>query len=110
MTSLQDIATRVGLQDQSALNRSCKDYLLPALSGHFHPWREAAPFLGLGEIDIHDVEKNYGSEAERRVGALYRWKATNGLKATYSMLVMSLLSVGRVDNAENICSFLLHGE
>lgn len=110
MLSLRQIATRVGLPDHSLLNRPCEDDILPHLAGYFHPWREAAPFLALGEVDIHDIERDYGTEAERRVGALYKWKASNGQKAMYSTMIMALLAVGRVDNAENICSFFWHGE
>ena len=110
-SSVSEIATRVGLTDHDTLlKRTCEDDLLPFVAGYFHPWREAAPYLSLREIDIDDVERDHGSESERRLGALRKWKASNGQRATYGVVIKALLTVGRVDNAENICSFLLHGE
>lgn len=103
------IAKEIGLNEPDAvLSRACDDDLLPSIACYLHIWRELAPFLGLSEVDVSDVERDYGSEAERRVGILRKWKAGNGRRATYEDLVKGLLSVGRVDYAENVCSLLLH--
>ena len=108
----REIGTRVGLSDpDTVLNRVCEEDLLPHLAGYFHLWREVGPFLGLGEVDVYDIERDYDSEPERRVGAIRRWKAGNGHRATYGELIKGLLAIGRVDYAENICSLLrLRGE
>ena len=106
-----DIATRIGLKEpETALGRPCEDDLLPHLAGFLYPWREAAPFLDLGELQVDDIERDFGSEAERRLGALRRWKAINGRMATYAELVKALLAVERVDQAENVCFFLMNGK
>ena len=109
---IREIATGVGLSDpDTVLKRVCEEDLLPYLAGYLHRWREVAPFLGLGEVDVHDIEKDYGSESERRVGALRRWKAGIGQRATYGELIKGLLAIGRVDYAEKIFSLLMsYGE
>ena len=108
----REIATKAGLSDpDTVLNRVYEQNLVPYLAGYLHLWREIAPFLGLGEVDVHDIERDHSSEPERRVGALRRWKAGSGQRATYGELVKGLLAIGRVDYAENVCSFLrLYGE
>ena len=110
-SSVSEIATRVGLTDHDTLlERACEDDRLQIVAKEFYPWREAAPYLRLSEIDIDDIERDHGSESERRLGALRKWKASNGQRATYGAFIKALLAVGRVDNAENICKFLVHGE
>ena len=50
------------------------------------------------------------THTQRKLGALCKWKASNGQRATYDAFIEALLAVGRVDIAENICKFLVHGE
>ena len=60
--SVSEIATRVGLADhETLLERACEDNLLLFVAKYFYPWREAAPYLRLGEIDIDDIERDHGS-------------------------------------------------
>ena len=106
-----DVATRIGLsQPEAVLGMPCEDDLLPYLAGFLYPWRDAAPFLDLREIHVHDIERDYGSESARRLGALRRWKASKGRMATYAELIKALLAVGRVDQAENVCTLLTNSE
>ena len=101
------IAKKIGLGSEE-LNTPCEDFFLPLLANFVHPWREVfASLLMPVELDDIDSENNGRSEQEKRIAALRKWKARNGHGATYEILVMALLNIGKVDQAETICGQLL---
>ena len=101
------IAKKIGLGSEE-LNTPCKDSFFPFLASIIHPWREVFASL-LTEVDLDDIDlENSGrSEQEKRIAALRKWKARNGQGATYEVLVRALLNIGKVDQAETLCSQLL---
>ena len=72
-----------------------------------HPWREVFASL-LTQVDLNDIDsENYGrSEQIKRIAALRKWKTKHGRSATYEILVRALLNIGKVDQAETLCSQL----
>ena len=105
--SPKTIALRLGL-DVKELDKSCDEALLPSLANFVHPWREVFAYL-LAPIDLDDIDsENAGrSEQTKRIASLRKWKVKCGARATYGMLITSLLKNGDVQNAENICQKLL---
>ena len=101
--SPKTIAFRLGL-DVKELDKSCDEFLLPFLANFVHPWREVFAYL-LAPIDLDDIDsENAGrSEQTKRLAGLRKWKVKCGAKATYGVLIASLLKNGDVQNAENIC-------
>ena len=61
----------------------------------------------LSQIDLDDIDKENYSEEEKRISALRKWKARNGHGATYEVLVDTLLSKGKMDQAECVCHLLI---
>ena len=104
--ALKTIALRLGL-DEKELDKSCDEVLLPCLANFVHPWREVFAYL-LAPIDLDDIDsENAGrSEQTKRLASLRKWKVKCGAKATYGVLITSLLKNGDVQNAENICQHL----
>ena len=100
-------AKKIGLGSEE-LNRPCEDYLFPKLADLVHPWREVFASL-LTPVDLDDIDsENYGrSEQAKRIAALHKWKNRNGQGATYEILVRVLLNIGKVDQAEIMCTRLL---
>ena len=105
--SPKTIALRLGL-DVKELDKSCDEALLPSLANFVHPWREVFAYL-LAPIDLDDIDsENAGrSEQTKRIASLRKWKVKCGARATYGMLITSLLKNGDVQNAENICRELM---
>ena len=105
--SPKTIALRLGL-DEKELNKSCDEALLPSLANFVHPWREVFAYL-LAPIDLDDIDSENASHSEqtKRLASLRKWKVKCGAKATYGVLITSLLKNGDVQNAENICQHLL---
>ena len=105
--SPKTIALRLGL-DVKELDRSCDETLLPSLANFVHPWREVFAYL-LAPIDLDDVDSENASRSEqmKRLASLRKWKVKCGAKATYGVLITTLLNNGDVRNAENVCQQLL---
>ena len=76
------------------LDKSCSNFV--------HPCREVFAYL-LAPIDLDDMDsENAGrSEQTKRKASLRKWKVKCGARATYSVLITSLLKNGDVQNAEN---------
>ena len=99
------IAAKVGLGAEE-LSKPCDDRLFALLANFVHPWRLVFSSL-LSEVDLDDVHReNSSEEAEKRLGALRKWKTRNAHKATYGSLVKAILDHGKVDQAEMLCQLL----
>ena len=72
----------------------------------FLSWRRVAPYLKLGEVEEGDIEMEGKSEAEKRLILLRRWKSTFAFKATYKVLINTLLSIPIADQAARMCRLL----
>ena len=87
------------------LDQKCSDEHLKSISG-FLDWRIVAPYMGLSETDIQDIDIDKRAEPEKRLKALQKWKMKYGYVATFKNLVQVLLKVGNADHAEEVCRLL----
>ena len=69
-------------------------------------WRTVAPYLGLDEVDVEDIERDGKKEADKRLKMLQCWKSKFAFRATYEKLAKAFLTVGRADDAEKVCRLL----
>ena len=103
--SAQDVASEVGLAADE-LSKPCNNSIIPSLADCFSQWRVTFGSL-LGDLDLGDVDRENPTEEEKRIAALRKWKARNGYKATYKVLVDGLLNKGERCQAENLCGKIL---
>ena len=106
-TSPQEIAARVGLHAKE-LERPCEEGLFPSFANFVHPWRLVFADQ-LAPVDLDDIDLEYHSEQEKRLGCLRKWKARRGARATVGVVIELVLKSGSVDNAESMCRCLLPG-
>ena len=106
--SSDDVAIVVGLQPEK-LDEACSEAMFLSLAGSLDPWRLI--FCGLlTDVELSDVEAENRLEQEKRVACLRRWKAKNGARATYRVLVQAAVDNERVSKAEEMCRRLAEAE
>ena len=99
--SAEEVANGVGLTADE-LSKSCDYSIIPSLADCFSQWKVIFGSL-LSELDLNDVDKENTEEEEKRIAALRKWRARNGSKATYKVLVDTLLNRGQRYQAEYLC-------
>ena len=97
---LKELRITPTLLDQRCSNEHLNSFSL------FLDWRRIAPFLGLSEMDIQEIETDKKTEAEKRLKTLQNWKRKFGYKAKFTLLVETLLDVGNAEDAEKVCRVL----
>ena len=102
--SVKELATGLGLAVDELL-KPCDSNIIPSLADCFSQWRVIFASL-LSEIDLNDVDGDNPTQLEKRIAALRKWQARNGDKATYKVLVDTLLMKGEKSQAENLCKIL----
>ena len=102
--SAKDLAADLGLAADE-LSKPCDSNIIPSLADCFIEWRVIFASL-LSELDLRDIYRENGTEEERRIAALRKWKARKGDEATYKVLVDALLNKGEKGQAESLCKFL----
>ena len=102
--SAEDVANGVGLA-ANELSKPCDDSIIPSLADCFSHWKVIFGSL-LSELDLDDVDKENTRGEEKRIAALRKWKARNGGRATYKVLVDALLNRGEKYQAEYLCKIL----
>ena len=96
--------TRVPLQK---LDEPCSDEHLRDISSDLPDWRTVAPYLGLRDGEVEDIERDVRTEPEKRRKALQKWNNKYGSKATYKMLTEVLLKLKMANHAEKVCRLLV---
>ena len=89
------------------LDHECSDEHLLSISLFLGPWRTITPHLGLDANDQTAIANDGGSEEERSMKALQRWKEKFAFMATYKKLVEVLLSIGKANQAQKVCKLLV---
>ena len=56
-------------------------------------WRKLPSCLGLETTTVSDLERDFKTEEERRIGLLKKWKKMKGFDATYKVLIKALLDI-----------------
>ena len=69
-------------------------------------WESLPPYLGLETMVAHDISKGGGSESKKRCDFLFKWRHIKGSRATYQSLIVALLDMKCVDDAEEVCRIL----
>ena len=105
VVTISELVEAVGISETS-LRERCTDEHLNVVS-RFLDWRTTAPYLGLSETEIEDIEDEDRRNEVRRRKTLQVWKRKYCFKATYRKLVEVFLCSGRADHAEELCRLLL---
>ena len=85
------------------LRETCSDQSLKEFAKKMGSWKDLAPYLGISEWDLEDLEEIYpGDECEQKYLALQCWKKFDEKTATYERLVECLLTHGHVDDAKEL--------
>ena len=106
--TLDELLKEVGVHPER-LNDTISDDHLCEIALFLTSWREVAPYLGLSEMDVIDIEQGGRKVKDMSLKALQIWKRKFGFKTTYRKLVEVLLSLGMPDVAEKVCHLLLKG-
>ena len=84
-------------------NQKISDSHLVAISTiHCAKWRLLPPDLGLENIVKEDIDRQTGSETEKRHNFFTEWKQQKGASATYSALITALQKIGCQSDAEYV--------
>ena len=101
--TLAELMTEVGIS-QDLLDQKCSEadtYLITRISKDLD-WRAVAPYLGLDQTGIGDIDCKR-TESEKRVETLHKRKKKFGSRAKFRALVEILLESGNADHAEMVC-------
>ena len=69
-------------------------------------WKLAALKLNISQAEVDAIERENGKAELQRVNFLKIWKQKMTFKATYRVLVEALLSIGRAEDAREVCQTL----
>ena len=107
------LKVRFRLKDED-LRASVSDAHLDKISKSVDlPWKTSLPVqLTLNHAVVTDIQCNTSltEEGERRLQFLFKWKKVKGEAATYQRLILSLLRLGRRQDAESVCAILQNPE
>ena len=84
--------------------------MLLKLSKSLDKWKIVGYALEFTSSDIEAIKADNGSEEEKRVELLYRWKQKNGDDATYYNLIAGLHDAERIDIADDALDCLKESE
>ena len=101
--TLAEVLNKVGISPD-LLDQKCSDADLISISKDLD-WRKTAPHLRLDATAIADIDCKK-TEPEKRVETLQKWKKKFGFKATYRVLVETLMKTDNADHAEMVCQLL----
>ena len=85
-----------------------RDADIARIAGELPEWQTVASNLGMGQLDIKDIENNNRTRADQRKSFLRKWIGRDGSAATYTKLSEVLKMLGEQGAAEKICQILLH--
>ena len=106
--SISDVAMDVGLRPEK-LDEPFSEAMFVSLAGSLDPWRLIFCNL-LTDVELNDVEEENHTGQERRVACLRKWKAKNGVRATYRVLIQAAVDNERVSQAEEMCRRLAEAD
>ena len=92
---------RYNLQE-FGLNQQISDRHIQEFS-HGRMWKHMPNHLGLSRIVAEGIDHAPKSEEEKQYPVFSKWKQRMGSSATYKALIIALLAVDRVEDAESVC-------
>ena len=104
--SLKEIIAKTGI-DPQRLEQQCSDEDILILARYCDNWKLIGHHLKLTKTQLGDIDGDCRTTAEKRLALLQKWKESFPFKATYEVLVESLLSCEMSQQACDICKHLL---
>ena len=104
--TLDELLKEVGVTP-SQLDVTCTREHLQDIALFLESWRTVAPYLGLSETEVEEVERDGTEEKVKRQKILGSWYAKFAFKAKYRVLIEALLKIGRADQAMKVCRVLV---
>ena len=101
-SSFQDLIQHCRV-DGACLDREVEREHIPQLSCCMLKWELLAPLMKITPADVDSIKGDNHKEEVKTVSFLEVWKQKVSFKATYRVLVESLLKIERVDDAKGIC-------
>ena len=95
---------------QGKLQGRCLDEDLHDLAISMQSWKDLAPYLGVNEWRVEEIEENYPNEDDQKYLALICWKGMDPSAATYESLVECLMRHGHVRDAGYLLGSLSLGK
>ena len=92
------------------LQKKCLDEDLHDLAKSMQSWKDLAPYFGVNEWRVEELEENYPNEDDQKYLALLCWKRMDPSTATYEGLVECLLRHGHVRDAGYLLGSLSLGK
>ena len=102
--SLEDILKDI---PHEKLNQPCRDDHLSEIALSITDWQSIAPFLGLTEAEIEEIEGDRAKTRPQKIAMLWKWRKRFGRKATYRKLVKVFWKLKRADLVEEVRELLL---
>ena len=102
--SLEDILKDI---PHEKLNQPCRDDHLSEIALSITDWQSIAPFLGLTEAEIEEIEGDRAKTRPQKIAMLWKWSKRFGRKATYRKLVKVFWKLKRADLVEEVRELLL---
>ena len=101
--SLKDILKDV---PPEKLDQPCRDDHLSEIALSITDWQSIAPFLGLTEAEIEEIDGDRAKTRTQKIVMLWKWRKKFGRKATYRKLAKVFFKLERVDLVEEVCELL----
>lgn len=101
--TIDELADQAGARD---LDRECTNVDFLDLHKFFDPWELTGQYLKLTQSQISAIDGDYKTTDLKRLGLLQKWKETFAHKATYRVLITSLLACGKAEQALEVCKIL----
>ena len=99
--SLEDLTKYISPEK---LDQPCSDKHLGEIALSLTGWQFIAPFLGLSEVDEHEIVCLYQNNlVMQNIAMLRKWRTSCGHNATYTKLARVLLDCGKADLACKVC-------
>ena len=100
---IEDLVKRFELKKEFLLTELTPACNMFQVSQFLDDWQSFARGAGISEADIKAILYDGRDENDRRYKTLYKWHQINPYKATYSALIQILVTIKRVDLAQEVC-------
>ena len=102
--TIEDIANQASIS-LDGLSEECSQTVLLGLAKYCDRWKLIGQRLGLTNTEISDVDGDYRTTQEKRVGMLIKWKERS-LTTSYRVFIDALLSQGMTQAAVEACKVI----
>ena len=89
------------------LDQPCRHNHLCEIALSVTDWQSIAPFLGLTEAEVEEIERDLTTTKAQKTGMLGKWRRKFGREAKYRTLAKVFSKLDRADLVEDLCKLLL---